>query len=246
MKDIKFKAGDLVAVPLSDTEFVTARVMMYPKEQIQEAEVKKVEAEFEQAPSEKLRPGTRFVRDLIGVLLEVYSKVFAEPTPERSEILFPGINVSSYNIINGNYPIIGHVPVNPAEVEFPESLFQIWSGGARWYFCRGEVCLRLPDDDLKNIDAWRGIPKINRMLGGIGQEYVRYYQGDHQTGWSLAKCDLRFHERQREVYETLGLKENEPYYEFALRCGFDLARFYPHKPRTDGRSGFKKQEFAGC
>ena len=200
---------------------------MTSQEQIQEEEVNKVEAEFNQAPSGKFSPGTRFVRDLMGVLLEVYNNVYAEPTPERSEILFPGINVSAYQIINGNYPVIGHVPVNPVEVEFPERLFYIWSSGARWYYGRSEVCLRLPDDDLNNIDAWRGIPQINSMLSGINHKYVRYYQGDHQNGWSLAKCDLRFHERRREVYETLGLKENEPYYEFAQRYGFDLARFYP-------------------
>lgn len=77
MKDINFKAG-LVAVPLSDTEFVTARVMMYPQEQIKETEVKRVEADYDRAPSEKFRPGTRFLRDTMAVVMEVYKEAFRD------------------------------------------------------------------------------------------------------------------------------------------------------------------------
>lgn len=63
------------------------------------------------------------------------------------------------------------------------------------------------------------------MHGGL-MYYIAYLLGDVEKGISLVNKDLRYNERRREVYELLNLPLDEPYYEFALRHGFDLGRFY--------------------
>jgi hypothetical protein len=63
-------------------------------------------------------------------------------------------------------------------------------------------------------------------MHGCLMYYIAYLLGDVEKGISLTNKDLRHNEKRREVYELLNLHIDEPYYEFALRYSFDLARFF--------------------
>ncbi|MDF2885246.1 MAG: hypothetical protein K0R54_5818 [Clostridiaceae bacterium] len=227
MKKISFKVGDLFAIPLLDGKYATGRILLCPKKQkfkkiIGETK-KEIEAGEKDFP-EAFIHGTEMLYHGGGILVEVYKEVFNEPTAKQSEVLIKGIEVSSYSIEREEWPIIGNIQVQPTEVEFPEFIVVI-PPKRQWYFCRGEVWLPLPVDDPKNIVDWRGINIHFTMHGGL-MYYISYLLGDVEKGISLGNKDLRYNDRRREVYELLNLPLDEPYYEFALRHGFDLARFY--------------------
>lgn len=227
MKRISFKVGDLFAIPLPDGKYVTGRILLYPKKQkfkkIIEETKKEIEAGQKDFP-EAFTYGTETLYVGCGILVEVYKEVFNEPTAKQSEVLIKGIQVSSYLIECEKWPIIGNIPVNPTDVEFPEFIVVI-PPKRQWYFSRGEVWLPLPVDDPNNIGDWRGLKIRFTMHTGLA-DYIIYLLGDMEKGISLANQDLRYNERRREVYELLNLPLDEPYYKFALRHGLDLARFF--------------------
>jgi hypothetical protein len=227
MKRISFKVGDLFAIPLLDGKYATGRILLCPNKQkfkkIIEETKKEIEAGEKDYP-EAFINGTEMLYVMNGILVEVYREVFKEPTAKQSEVLIKGIQVDSYFIKNEKWPIIGNIPVKPTDVEFPEYITVIPNKG-QWYFSRGEVWLPLPLVDPNNIDDWKGLTMHYTKHSGLAH-YIAYLLGDVEKGISLENEDLRYNERRKEVYELLNLPLDEPYYEFALRHGFDLARFY--------------------
>lgn len=160
------------------------------------------------------------------LLVEVYRATYDHPVADLSDVLIPGYFVSPQLVRNGTWPIVGHVPVDPARVAFPEFVSRY---GMNMYLMRGEVRLLLGP----GIDDWQGLRVPMTITSPVVlPNTCRYYLGRHEGlgpaalyNATLADRDLRFNDRRGEVYAALGLSEDEPYYTFAASRGFDLARF---------------------
>ncbi|KAB8140677.1 hypothetical protein F8S13_23295 [Chloroflexia bacterium SDU3-3] len=208
-----YKTGDLFAIPLGDGTYSIGRIMLDVAKQCWKPKL-----------IEDTSPLHAFSNSL---LVEIYKTTYDHPVGEQSDLLIPGYFVSPQLVKDGTWPIVEHVPVDPTQVAFPEFVSPF---GMNMYLMRGEVRLLLGP----GIDGWQGISVPLKVKPPIVLPNIcRYYLGRHEgiapaalANAKLTNQDLRFNDRRSEVYQALGLSEDEPYYPFAASRGFDLARFY--------------------
>ena len=168
------------------------------------------------------------------LLVEVYRPVFStsDVTADAitsAEVLVPGMFVSTGCFGKGGWHIIGHREVDPAAVEFPETLV---NKGSKAYFVRGEVELPIEISfrKIREINAY----KTEYPCGILGE--VALYQLGRADEIDkpevavklrdLGSSDLRFSTYRSWIYERLGEEAEESYHHVSNRTGHDLSRFY--------------------
>ncbi|MFN6471993.1 MAG: Imm26 family immunity protein [Nostoc sp. SerVER01] len=212
----KFKAGDIFAFKLPTNEYMSGRIMLDVKQQCIRPKL--------------LKPDSPLNFFNGSLLVEVYKLTSSEPTLHRSEVLIPGVFVSSNSLESGEWSIIGHEDVSPTEVEFPEAMV---AHGLRAQFVKGEIALDidLKEEDLERLNVYR-TKKPSALLGEISLYYLGRADEINNPRLrdielrSLKDSDLRFTEYRSDIYLLLGKDENQSYYEMSNRLGYDIRRFY--------------------
>lgn len=239
-KWIDYKAGDIVAIPISikKDEFAFARVLLDINKQCIEP---------------KLLPENsplKWHKDRI--LFEVYSKTsFDIDDYDTSKILIPGIFTVPGDIMMGTWKIVGYEKVNPEQVEFPENFSSAGMMTAR--FIRGEIVLHIPleYEEQEKLAAhptnhasvgfsWLILYYLNRKseIFQLAKHELIYYmiwkeeytEENMISARDLSSNDLRFSPNRTKVYELIKENKNLSYYELAKKNGFDLGRFYKPNP----------------
>lgn len=162
-------------------------------------------------------------------LIEMYSAVVPSPKYTSSPLLIPGAFVESQEV-GRTWPVIGHRPVDPRTVEFPESLVIFMHKGGEVAFECGEIRVPIPLSyhDLQDRISVRKCrhsahlwPYIClRMMDRDKEVPVEY------TTATLSDNDLRFSPYRKEVYEHLLLSMAEPYFQMQAQMGLHLERLY--------------------
>lgn len=211
-----YKTGDLFALPLPTGEFLCGRVVLDVKRQC--------------VRPRRLKAGSMLAFFDGAILVEVYRETTRTPTARRSELLVPGEFIDARSIVSGAWRVVGHEPVDPTRVEFPEGLKLI---GMDPHLVRGEVALRLdmPAEEMQQLDIY---PTITGS--GLIGDICLYYLGRAQespnretrapSDLTLDHSDLRFSEHRERIYRLAGADPRESYFEFSLRHGHDIRRFY--------------------
>ena len=213
------KTGDLFLFPLPTGEWMGGRVMLDVNRQCVQPKL--------------LDPGSPLASFPKALLIEVYRPVFSTPDVRENDIasadvLIPGMSVSAGCFENGVWHTIGHQEVDPATVEFPETLV---NKGPQAYFVRGEV--EIPVDvsfkKIREINAY----KTEYPCGILGE--IALYQLGRADEIDkpdvavrlrdLARSDLRFSPYRRWIVERLD-EEDQSYHQLSKRMGHDLSRFY--------------------
>ena len=141
----------------------------------------------------------------------------------------PGAFVSSERLAGGGaqrWPIVGHVAVDPEQVEFPEAVLQV---GRDVVFTRGEVQrnLYLGTDKLDRYPRPRIIPAPQLWMIALvclGMKSLVGPMADSVSG--LERSDLRFTDRRDEVYQLLGEDPSLSAAALARRFDIDPARLF--------------------
>ncbi len=212
-----FKCGDIFSVQLPNQKYISGRVMLDVYKQCYETNIIKELS------------GLFFYQECI--LVEVYSELFDEPTPKQSKILISGIFFANDPQRISTWELIGHQPVDPLQVEFPETLPSI---GVQDCLVRGEITLPLRGrkrqrhfpyglpDILPALTSPKAIVNISLYYLNLKHLITTPYPEMH----NLATSDLRFSEHRSRIYEILGEDENQSYYEMSSKLGFDITKFY--------------------
>ncbi|MGH9463763.1 MAG: Imm26 family immunity protein [Vicinamibacteria bacterium] len=212
----KFKAGDLFSFPLPADEFMCGRVQLDVKNQ---------------CVKPRLLPAGSMLSFFDGaILVEVYRDTSKAPFAARSELLLPGIFIDGKPLASGAWRVMGYEAVDPAKVEFPEGLKLL---GPHAHLVRGEVYLplKMSGEEMMELDIYPTITGSG-LLGDICLNCLGRakespnYESLTESERSLAHSDLRFSEHRERIYQLAGADPREPYFEFALRRGFDIRRFY--------------------
>jgi hypothetical protein len=216
-----YKTGDLFVFPLRATgEWMCARIMLDIHRQC-----------VQPALIETGSPLYSFPKAL---LVEIYRPVFSTSDVTAgamtlAEVLVPGMFVSTGCFEKGVWHIIGHREVDPAAVEFPETLV---NKGAKAYFVRGEVELpvEISFRKIREINAY----KTEYPCGILGE--IALYQLGRADEIDkpevvvklrgLGRSDLRFSKYRGWIYERLGEEAEQSYHQVSNRTGHDLSRFY--------------------
>jgi hypothetical protein len=170
-------------------------------------------------------------------LAEIYKGLYDEPKLATSEIILPSsfVERSSLNGRSGrdvDWIFYGNNPVNYKKLDFPETLVET---NNIIYFIKGDVSLpvkKFPPGVVGKYDG--SVEKYNpsREFSYYGLvEQALYLQGRmdlmEYPGDRFSADDLRFQEKDRNfIYNQINENINTPYYELALKHGFDLGRFY--------------------
>jgi Immunity protein 26 len=214
----KFKAGDIFSFQIPTGEYMAGRVMLDVKRQC--------------VRSKLLESGSALSFYGSSILIEVYKQTFSNPTSERSDILIPGIWCDPGLIEKGLWKILEHQPIDPTQVDFPESFVQY--GARTILFQRGE--LAIPID--MTYEEYKQLSIFGRVHGGgnLGEYCLYHLERKDEISVpdlvvdvelrNLKNTDLHFHEFRSEAYRRLGEDENQSYFEIALKHGHDLRRFY--------------------
>jgi len=200
--------GKIFAMPLSDGQYVCGRVMLDIPGNIRRRLF----------PSDTPLGGIF----LESVLVEMYSASVPTLGYVPSPIAIPGV-LTDASRIGKEWPVVAEKPVDPREVEFPESVSG-WEAGAA-FFC-GEMCLEVPFEEevwFKEIrvmgttllgdcleDAW---------LSTVGRPYkYKYLRLEH--------IDLRYSRHRARVYEHLPFPMEMSYFDKQAMMGLHFERLY--------------------
>ncbi len=222
---IRFKAGDIFSFELDDGQWMFGRVLLDVKRQCIEPLL--------------LEMGSPLSSFNGMMLVEIYRQTAPsqEFTTLESEVLISGIFVGSDLLEDGDADIVGHRPVDPTEVEFPEGFM---GGGPLPRLIRGELDLPV---DLAPLELQEEEPRVKRYPSGILDQLclVRLGRGDELGRPAhllklvdVAASDMRYSNLRSRLYELLGEDEHASYYDLSRRLGFDFSRFYPGYSKEGG------------
>jgi hypothetical protein len=216
-----YRTGDIFVFPLRATgEWMGARIMLDIHRQC--------------VKPGRIEPGSPLYSFPKALLIEIYRSVFATADVTEADVtsaglLVPGMFVSIGCFGVDGWHVIGHQDVEPARVEFPETLI---NKGARAYVVRGEIELpiELSFKRIREIDAYK-----TEVPCGILGEIALYQSGRAEEIdkpdvaiklRDLSRSDLRFSPYRNGIYERLGVDKALSYHQLASRMGHDLSRFY--------------------
>lgn len=218
--------GTIFAVPLPDGTFLHGRVML------------DILANLKRRlfPVDSPLP---FYRD--GYLIEMYSAVCPTTDFTPSNVLIPGAFVESKEIRN-TWPVVGHVPVDPKKVEFPENLVGFNHSAGHVALTCGEMRVPVPLTE-KSVTGKRGVFYFFPW-GGPGIEYrggrhsaflwplhCLWELGRHEevpVDYVLARSldDLRSSPYRKDVYKYLPFRMEQSYFEKQAQMGLHFERLY--------------------
>ena len=216
-REQKFKAGDIFAVEIAPNEYAFGRVLLDVYKQC----VKKGHIGI----NHSLALGNRKT-----IFIEFYREVFNEKRfdVENPELLIPGIFTLNLCLLDFEWEVVGHKPVDPVKVDFPESLSI--DGAFKGKFIKGELYAEVAIT-VEEIEQIRIYPSLESLMAI--PEYILYslrrqdeINEERRQFRDLKNIDLRFSEYRDKIYALLPLEFHKPYYELAKERGFDLARFY--------------------
>ncbi len=214
-KKITYKAGDIFAIPVAGNQFVFGRILLdVPRQCMQTGLAERY-------------GGLYNVNCLI---LEGFDLLKNTPEFEAAPTVIKGYAATDEAIADGTFKIVGHQPVDPREVDFPESVFMVRFHTAV-YFIKGELQLLLPVDREKAIASGFDISCVIHSLESFGTVILALMGSTNLAGAAvdLPQQDVRF--APPELREKIYALVNEdlsatPYYDLALKHGFDTARFF--------------------
>lgn len=205
--------GTLFAVPLPDGTFLSGRVMLDIYACLKRR----------QFPADSPLPslGKSF-------LVEMYSSISHTPTYTQSPKLICGAFVES-DELGESWRIIGNMPVNPRNVEFPESIIGYMHPLGDGKFESGEIKIQLPIGDNISQRIGEFSTRHSAFLWhytclramGRGHEVPKGFEGA-----TLAGSDLRNSPHRASIYQHLPFSMEMSYYDKQKIVGFDLDRLY--------------------
>jgi len=208
--------GTLFAVPLPDGTFVCGRVML----------------DIHACLKRRLFPADSPLPSLgQSLLVEMYSSISQTPKYSPSPKLISGAYVEP-DELGESWHIIGHSPVNPREVEFPETIIGYVHPTGDGEFQCGEIQVSLPlDGDIaRRVGQFKTRHSASlwhfTCLRAMGREceVPKGYEGATMDG-----TDLRRSPHRAEVYQHLPFPMEMSYYDKQKLMGFDLDRLYVTK-----------------
>jgi hypothetical protein len=211
----KLKAGDLFAIPLPDARFLTGRVVLDVAQVVKGGLV---------------NPGSTLAFQSGSILAETYRQISETPSAAVSEVLIPGIFIDKTLFSSRQeapWRIIGHQPIEPTRVEFPEALYGSKRG---MMFNRGELDLPVPlgHEALDRFNIRPGTLPA-KLLADICLYHLglkALIRSPNAAATAVQRSDLRFSEQRDEIYRLMGEDPKQSYYEMASRHGYDTARLY--------------------
>lgn len=212
MPKSKLEHGNVFAVPLPGGGFLFGRVMLDVRRCVRRG----------------LLPVDSPLSGLSPVLIEMYRGVSATTDYQPSELLIPGAFVQSQEI-GKSWPLVANVPVNPREVQFPESLIGFMHERGQCAFECGEMSIPLPLslEECHRIDVHKTLHSsllwpytCLRQLGRDSEVPKEYVMA------SLHHSDLRFSSQRARMYRYLAIKASESYFEQQVKMGHDISRLY--------------------
>ena len=173
-------------------------------------------------------------------LVEVYKGIYDKPELTTKEIIYP----SSFVFSSTFYPsrlykttlewtFYENEPIDYRKLDYPEVL----EGGKNGYLNLRKFDISLQTKTLIN-DFW---PKMTeqKYTGSVFPIFFQFVDAafllqnrkdlimDKERTYFEFTNDLRFQNKDRDMfYKQIGEDKNTPYYELALKHGYDLGRFY--------------------
>ena len=161
-------------------------------------------------------------------LIEMYSAILQKAEYVASEVLIPGAFVES-DEVGESWPIIGNRPVDPHEVQFPESILgYMHADGAIAFEC-GELRIPLPlayesadkiGEFKRRHSAFLWPYTCLRVLGRESEVPTDYKMA------SLTGGDFRYSPYREEVYKHLPFAMEQTYFQKQAQLGLHLERLY--------------------
>jgi hypothetical protein len=211
-----FRHGDVFSIPLPNGQYLFGRVVFDVAKQTRK-------------PGITVSPDNYFIFLGSSILIDVYRDLQSVETIDCSEeVLIPGVFTSTTLLGSGVWHVLGNRPVDPTQVQFPEVFI---NSDSTTYFERGELFL-LTQLTWNEYEALPFRASINSPygVGAMGLNYLGrrdLIEEKYLYPKYLEDIDLRYKpQRRAAIYEQLQEDPTEPYYQMALRHGFDLARFY--------------------
>ncbi len=211
-----FRTGDLFAVALPRGQFLTGRILLDVARQ---------------CVKPRLLPEGSPLGFFNGcVLVELYRDVGPEPLTRPTRRLVNGAFFGPQSLDSGRWRIVGHVAVEPREVEFPAGLVV---SGIKVLLRWGELTLKtnLTGNDFDRIPVRQTIlPSAAvaeialHLLGRDAEVENPSFSKPELRG--LEDDDARFSPMCERIFGSVGLTGAESYYDLAKGQGLDLARFY--------------------
>jgi hypothetical protein len=216
-KEQSFKAGDIFSVEIAPNEYAFGRVLLDVYKQCVEKGYIGI--------NHSLAVGDRKT-----IFIEFYREVFNEKRfdVENPEVLIPGIFTLNLCLLDFEWEVVGHKPVDPVKVDFPESL--TIDGAFKGKFIKGELDAQviITAEEIEQIGIYPSLESLMAI-----PEFILYSLGrqdeikeERRQLRDLKNIDLRFSDYRDKIYALLPSEFNKPYYELAKEKGFDLARFY--------------------
>lgn len=212
-----YKAGDIFTLEIAPNEFAFGRVLLDVYKQGVEKGLIGI--------NDSLALGERET-----IFVEFYKETAnkKELDTENPEILIPGLFTLNLDLVDYEWEVIGHKPVDPATLDFPESL--TLDGAFKGAFVKGELYAEvvISAEEIQQIDIYphleslMAIPEIIMYALGRADEIPE----DRRAARDLKNNDLRFSDYRDKIHALLPAEFKKPYYELAKEKGFDLARFY--------------------
>ena len=231
----KLPHGQIFAVPMPDGTYIFGRVML----DIYGVQKRRL------LPVDSPLPFFN-----MGYLIEMYSGIQKKPEYVPSPILIAGAFVESKEVGNA-WPVVGHEPVDPKKVEFPEGLIGYDTPQGEVALQCGEMRIPVPmiqrgaerkvgENVVKDVGYFflSGGEVIYSGLGSYPSSHWSYMclwalgrVDEIPAEWpgvrvGLARGDLRFSPRRAEVYAHLPFPMELSYYEKQKQMGFNLERLY--------------------
>ncbi len=206
------KAGDVFSAKLSNGQYMFGRVLLDINTQCIKS--KKVD-----------RKVSMLGKRAISYVIEVFDAIQDnEEMPIDPTVLIPGISVDPESFEEDRWNIIGHIEVDPKEVDFQED-YEYYEGEVIFY--RGELVIsgKLDDDQLYALDSGYFLNSSDLFDAAIvlkGKPELSKYQTD------IEKYDKRFSQAdlRKRVFQAIGEEPEMDYYHLALKHGFDTTRFF--------------------
>lgn len=209
----KTRHGTYFAVPLPDGTFLTGRVLL----------------DLYACLKRRLFPADSPLPGLgKAYLIDMYSSITAKPELAVSDHLVRGAFVES-DEVGSTWPIVGHRPIDPHEVEFPETIIGFMHEEGCAAFECGEIRAPLPFEyeEKDRIGEYKSRHSAFlwpytclRLLGRASE-----VPGGYKTA-SLQGNDLRYSKFRSMVYEHLPFPMDMSYFEKQKQLGLDFERLY--------------------
>ncbi len=214
------KSGDIFTEQLKNGQYMFGHVQLDIKELLKKGFI--------------VRGESILTTHSICYCVSVYDSICDEPIlPDDAKVVWSGSLVGDSMFENDSWTIIGQKPVNPKKIEFPEeiSIFQneitFEKGEVRKQTKQGSESLNRELIPF-TVGLLNGPNLFDTVLTYMGRkDLVKHHALD------IANYDKRFIDPnlRKRIFELFNEDPEMPYYDFALKHGFDTERFFKDAPK---------------